>query len=426
MRKKEIIAMLLAGGQGSRMGILSQEKAKPAIAFGGKYRIIDFPMSNCINSGIDTVGVMTQYQPLLLNKHIGIGIPWDLDRSNGGVTILAPHVKGEMGEFYSGSANAAYQNIDFIDAHNPEYVLILGGDHIYKMDYSKWFDFHKKNNCDCSIAVKEVPIEEASRFGIMNTREDDRVYEFEEKPKKPKSNLASMGNYIFRWDILREALITVNKAHPDADFGKHVIPLMLEEDRVMYAYRFQDYWMDVGTLESYWVSNMDLIKTLPDFNLYEDFWKIYTDADHQPPQYLGPDCDVRSSILSEGCQVYGRVYNSVLGPGVLIEDGAIVRDSIVMGGCVIGKNSVLDRCIIDENSRVGSGVVMGVGDNVPNEDKPKIYDTGLTVVGERSVVPDGVTIGKNCVIYGATLSADYPGSRIESGKSVIRYAEEVI
>ncbi|MCL2461539.1 MAG: sugar phosphate nucleotidyltransferase, partial [Defluviitaleaceae bacterium] len=338
----------------------------------------------------------------------------------------APSVKGEAGEFYSGSANATYQNIDFIDSYNPEYVLVLGGDHIYRMDYSEWFDFHKKHKCDVSIAVKEVPMEEASRFGIMNTLEDDRVYEFEEKPKSPKSNLASMGNYIFKWECLREALIAANKAYPDADFGKHIIPMMLKENKVMYAYRFNRYWMDVGTLESYWTANMDLIKTLPDFNLYEDFWKIYTDADHQPPQYLGPDCDVRSSILSEGCQIYGKVYNSVLGPNVQVEDGAIVKDSIIMSGCLIGANTVMERCIIDENSTIGANVVMGVGENIVNEEKPKIYNTGLSVVGENSAVPDDVTIGKNCVIYGATYASEYENGRLESGKSIIHIAEEAL
>jgi len=419
MKKKEMIAMLLAGGQGSRLGVLTNKKAKPAISFGGKYRIIDFPMSNCINSGVDTVGVLTQYEPLILNRHIGIGIPWDLDRRNGGVTILAPHVKGEHGEWYSGTANAIFQNMEYINAYNPEFILILAGDHIYKMDYSKMLDFHKKNQCDATIAVREIPIEEASRFGIMNTREDGRIYEFEEKPSKPKSNLASMGIYIFTWDKLREALVADDKTHDDSDFGKHIIPRMLEENQIMFAFRFTDYWRDVGTVESYWIANMDLIKTLPDFNLYDDFWKIYTDSDHQPPQYTGATSDVRTSLLSEGCEVYGSVYNSVLGPCVYVDEGAVVRDSIIMENCCIGRNSRLERTIIDEGSHVGSDVVIGQGDNIPNEDKPNIYNTGITVVGENSSVPDGVTIGKNCVVYGKTEYVDFEAGRLESGKNII-------
>ena len=425
MKKKEMIAMLLAGGQGSRLGVLTAKKAKPAVSFGGKYRIIDFTMSNCINSGVDTVGVMTQYEPLLLNRHIGIGIPWDLDRRNGGVTILPPHVKGEQGEWFSGTANAIFQNMDFINAYDPEFILILAGDQIYKMDYSKMLDFHVKNHCDATIAVREVTLEEASRFGIMNTREDDSIYEFEEKPKNPKSNLASMGIYIFTWEKLREALIADNKIHSDSDFGKHIIPRMLGKNQVLYAYRFSDYWKDVGTIESYWIANMDLIKTLPDFNLYDDFWKIYTNSDHQPPQYTGVSSDVRTSLLSEGCEIYGAVYNSVLGPRVYVDEGAVIRDSIIMENCYIGRNSRLERTIVDEGSYIGSDVVIGQGDNTPNEDKPSIYNTGISVVGENTTVPDGVTIGKNCVILGETKYSDYEAGRLESGKTKI-HEQEVI
>ncbi|MDR2649169.1 MAG: glucose-1-phosphate adenylyltransferase [Clostridiales bacterium] len=425
MKKKEMIALLLAGGQGSRLGVLTAKKAKPAVSFGGKYRMIDFPMSNCINSGVDTVGVLTQYEPLLLNRHIGIGIAWDLDRRSGGVTILAPHVKGEQGEWYSGTANAIFQNIDYIDAYSPEYVLILSGDHIYKMDYSKMLDFHKKNHCDATIAVREVTMEEAGRFGIMNTREGDSIYEFEEKPKTPKSNLASMGNYIFTWSKLREALIADNKIHNDSDFGKHIIPRMLSENQILFAYRFSDYWKDVGTIETYWAANMDLIKTLPDFNLYDDFWRIYTDSDHQPPQYTGPNSDVRTSLLAEGCEVYGAVYNSVLGPGVFVDEGAVIRDSIIMEDCRIGRNSRLERSIVDEGAQVGADVVIGQGEIIPNEDKPNVYNTGITVVGENSSVPDGVTIGKNCVIYGKTEYSDFESGRLESGKSIL-HEQEVI
>ena len=422
MRKKEMMAMLLAGGQGSRLGILTRNVAKPAVTFGGKYRIIDFPLSNCINSGVDTVGVLTQYQPLRLNQHIGIGIPWDLDKRNGGVTILAPHVKGggDSGEWFMGTANAIFQNIEYIDSNNPEYVLVLSGDHIYKMDYSKMLEFHKENNCAATIAVMEVPIEEASRFGIMNTESDDRIYEFEEKPANPKNNLASMGIYIFTWERLREALIEDSKIHPDSDFGMHIIPKMLEEGQTMYAYRFKDYWKDVGTIESYWQANMELIKTLPEFNLYEDFWKIYTNSDHQPPQYTAAGAKLSTSLASEGCEVYGEVYNSVLGPGVIIEKGAVVKDSIIMENTVVGENCYIDRCIIDENCVIGNNVKMGVGENIVNESKPKIYNTGITVVGDDTVIPSNVEIGKNCVIYGNTVESDYPSNKLESGKSIIK------
>ena len=420
MKRNEMMAMILAGGQGSRLGILTMDKAKPAVAFGGKYRIIDFPMSNCVNSGVDTVGVLTQYQPLTLNAHIGIGVPWDLDRVNGGVSILAPHMReGEIGSWYSGTANAIYQNIDYIDSCNPEYVLILSGDHIYKMDYAAMLKYHKENNADATIAVLEVPMEDASRFGIMNADENDKIYEFEEKPEHPKSNLASMGIYIFTWSNLRKALIEDEKIHPDSDFGKHIIPKMLGENQSLYAYRFKDYWKDVGTIESYWAANMELIKTLPEFNLYEDFWKIYTKSDYQPPQYTGDNASIKTSIVSEGAQIYGSIEHCVISKNVTIEEGAVVKDSIIMEGCVIGKNAVLDRVIVDQNTVIGDNVKMGLWDNIPNEQKPKIYNTGITVIGSDTVVPDNIEIGKNCVVYGKTTAEDYSESKLPSGQSVI-------
>ena len=420
MKRNEMMAMLLAGGQGSRLGILTMDKAKPAVAFGGKYRIIDFPMSNCVNSGVDTVGVLTQYQPLTLNAHIGIGVPWDLDRVNGGVSILAPHMReGEIGSWYSGTANAIYQNIDYIDSCNPEYVLILSGDHIYKMDYSAMLKYHKENNADATIAVLEVPMEDASRFGSMTADENDKIYEFEEKPEHPKSNLASMGIYIFTWSNLRKALIEDEKIHPDSDFGKHIIPKMLGEGQSLYAYRFKDYWKDVGTIESYWAANMELIKTLPEFNLYEDFWKIYTKSDYQPPQYTGENASIKTSIVSEGAQIYGSIEHCVISKNVTIEEGAVVKDSIIMEGCVIGKNAVLDRVIVDQNTVIGDNVKMGLWDNIPNEQKPKIYNTGITVIGSDTVVPDNIEIGKNCVVYGKTTAEDYSESKLPSGQSVI-------
>jgi glucose-1-phosphate adenylyltransferase len=420
LRKKEMIAMLLAGGQGSRLGVLTSNKAKPAVTFGGKYRIIDFAMSNCVNSGVDTVGVLTQYQPLLLNQHIGIGTPWDLDRRNGGATILAPHMKTDNGAWYMGTADAIYQNLDFIDQYNPEFVLILGGDHIYKMNYSKMLDFHKQNKCDVSIAALTVPWEEASRFGVMNIHEDNRIYEFEEKPPQPKSNFINMGIYIFRWDLLRDALERDKQIHPDSDFGKHVLPMLLSEGKRMYAYPFAGYWKDVGTIDSYWLANMDLIQTVPDFNLYENFDKIYTESDHQPPLYTGPNSEIKGSIIAEGSEILGKVYNSVLGPDVIVEEGATVIDSILMEGCYIGKGTRIERCIIDTECTIGEDTVLGTGENTVNMHRPKIYDTGITVIGEFSTIPDKVTIGKNCVIFGKTTPEDYPDYKLESGQSIVK------
>lgn len=419
MNKKEMIAMLLAGGQGSRLGVLTKQIAKPAVMFGGKYRIIDFPLSNCINSGIDTVGVLTQYEPLMLNKHIGIGIPWDLDRSNGGVTTLSPFVKGSQGEWYSGTANAIYQNIRYIDSYNPEYVLILSGDHVYKMDYSKMLDYHKEKGADATIAVLEVPISEANQFGIMNTDELDRIIEFEEKPKQPKSNLASMGIYIFTWKKLREALIVDNEIHEDSDFGKHIIPTMIDGGESVFAYRFKDYWRDIGTIESYWLANMELTYVLPEFNLYDEFWQIYTNLDNQPPQFIGDTARMGQALISEGCEVYGEVQNAVLGPGVIIEEGALVRNAIVMQNTVVKKGAVLERCIVSERCTIGENTYIGHGENKIHEQKPHIYSSGITVIGAETVIPDNIVIGKNCEVGGVTETSDYVGNKLESGSSLI-------
>jgi len=428
VNKKEVIAMLLAGGQGSRLGILTRTKAKPAVSYGGKYRIIDFPMSNCINSGIDTVGVLTQYQPLALNRHIGIGIPWDMDKSNGGVTMLAPHEKASgVGDWYTGTANAIFQNISYIDEYNPDYVLILSGDHIYKMDYAKMLGYHKEHEANATIAVLEVPLDEAGRYGIMNAKEDDSIYEFEEKPQKPKSNLASMGIYVFNWPDLKKYLHMDHKLHDDSDFGKHIIPEMLEDGLKMMAYRFDDYWKDVGTVESYWQANMEMIKIVPDFNLYDDFWKIYTDdTSHQTPLYTGEKASIKTSLVSDGCEIYGKVENSIIGPEVKVCEGAYIKDSIIMKKTVIGKNSRLTRCIIDDECTIGENVKIGEGENVPNADKPQIYNTGITVIGTLSKIPSNVNIGKNCVIYGITFPEHYKDGKLESGKSIILEEEEEV
>lgn len=424
MIKKEMIAMLLAGGQGSRLGVLTSKMAKPAVAFGGKYRIIDFPLSNCINSGIDTVGVLTQYQPLRLNTHIGIGIPWDLDRNVGGVTVLPPYEKSTNSEWYTGTANAIYQNLEYMEQYNPDYVLILSGDHIYKMDYKIMLDYHKANNADITIAAMPVPIEEAKRFGIVVTDDDNRITEFEEKPENPKSNLASMGIYIFSWKVLKNALIAL-KDQNECDFGKHVIPYCFENNKRLFAYEYNGYWKDVGTLNSYWEANMELIDIIPVFNLYEEFWKIYTRTDAIPPQYISSDAFIEKSIIGDGSEIYGKVYNSVIGSGVVIEEGAVVRDSIIMQDTVIGKNTSVEKAIIAEEVVIGDNVEIGVGEEAENVLKPKIYNSGLVTIGECTIIPDGVKIGKNTAVSGETKPEDYPNGELVGGGVIIKAGDNV-
>ena len=417
--KKEMIAMLLAGGQGSRLGVLTADVAKPAVAFGGKYRIIDFPLSNCINSGIDTVGVLTQYQPLRLNSHIGIGIPWDLDRNNGGVTVLPPYERSNNSEWYTGTANAIYQNLRYMESYNPDYVLILSGDHIYKMDYEVMLDFHKENNADVTIATMPVSMEEASRFGIVIADEDKKIKDFEEKPEKPRSNLASMGIYIFSWPVLRDALIAMKDVQ-SCDFGKHIIPCCFENDKRLFAYEFNGYWKDVGTLGSYWEANMELIDLIPEFNLYEEYWKIYTKSDTIEPLYVSPEGHSERSIIGEGTENYGYVQNSVIGSNVKIGKGAVIRDSIIMRDAVIGDRCTIDKSIIAENSRIGEGAVLGVGEEAPNVLNESIYSFGLVTVGEDTVIPENVRIGKNTAISGKTVHEDYPKGELAGGPVIIK------
>jgi glucose-1-phosphate adenylyltransferase len=419
MRKKEMIAMLLAGGQGSRLGVLTAKVAKPAVAFGGKYRIIDFPLSNCINSGIDTVGVLTQYQPLRLNTHIGIGIPWDLDRNFGGVTILPPYEKSDNSEWYTGTANAIYQNLDYMETFHPEYVLILSGDHIYKMDYEVMLDYHKENQADVTIAAMPVPKEEASRFGIVVTDQEGKISEFQEKPPEPKSNLASMGIYIFSWKVLKEALIALENV-PGCDFGKHIIPYCHDRGQRLFAYEYNGYWKDVGTLGSYWEANMELIDIIPEFNLYEEYWKIYTNSGILPPQYISGQAVVDRSIVGNGTEIYGEVRNSVVGSGVTIGRGTVVRDSIIMKDVTIGDGCVIDKSIIAENCEIGANVTFGIGSDVPNRMKPAVYSFGLVTVGENSVIPAGIQVGKNTAISGVTVREDYPNGVLESGETLIK------
>ena len=358
--KKQCVAMLLAGGQGSRLGILTADVAKPAIPYGGKYRIIDFPLSNCTNSGIDVVGVLTQYRPLLLNAYIGSGSPWDLDLAHGGVYVLPPYVTGKSGEWYSGTANAIYQNIQFIEQFNTDYVLILSVDHNYKMDYNKMLQFQIQNNADCTIAVREVPWDEASRFGIMNTNEDNSISEFEEKPAHPKSNKASMGVYIFTWEKLRQYLVAdAEDPNSSNDFGKNIIPKMLDDQQRMFAYDFEGYWKDVGTIESLWEANMDLLTLPMPIDLYDAKWRIYGRNPGLAPHFIAEGASVRNSLITEGCEVYGHVDHSVIFSGVTIREGATVKDSVVMPGAVIERGAQVQRAIVSEDAVIGAGATVG-------------------------------------------------------------------
>lgn len=392
-RKKECVAMLLAGGQGSRLYALTNNIAKPAVPFGAKYRIIDFPLSNCINSGIDTVGVLTQYQPLVLNEYIGNGQPWDLDRNFGGVHVLSPYQKKAKSAWYEGTANAIYQNLNFIKMYNPEYVLILSGDHIYKMDYSKMLKDHIDKEADCTIAAIEVPLKEASRFGILNTNADDSIYEFEEKPKQPKSTLASMGIYIFTAEKLYKYL-EEDEENPDSskDFGKDVLPAMLNAGERMFAYRFKGYWKDVGTISSLLEANMDLLGDPPAFDVNDSDWKIHSRNPLAPPEYLGEKAVVKNSMLALGSEIYGTVENSVISSNVVIEEGAVVKDSVIMSGSVVKSGAAVNYSIIDENVVVEDGAVIGER----KEDAKGISVLGRNiVVGKGSVVKAGDIVDKN-------------------------------
>ncbi len=393
--KTSVVAMLLAGGQGSRLGVLTKSIAKPAVPYGGKYRIIDFPLSNCSNSGIYTVGVLTQYQPLELNDYIGNGQPWDLDRMKGGVHILSPYEAIGGAKWYKGTANAIYQNINFIEKYDPEYVVILSGDHIYKMDYSKMIDFHKKNNADCTIAVLEVPWEEASRFGILATDENNKIYEFAEKPKEPKSNKASMGVYVFSWDKLRKYLIQdENTEGSSNDFGKNIIPSMLEAGERMFAFPFKGYWKDVGTIASLWEANLDIINPNVDLDLSDTSWKIYSRAPEAPPHYIGENAKVENSSVSKGCEIDGNVDYSVIFSNVTIEEDADVRYSVIMPGATVKKGAkvyysiVAENAVIEENAKIGE---------IPEQlDNPE--DWGIAVIGSNARITQGKYIEPNKMI----------------------------
>lgn len=394
--KQEVVAMLLAGGQGSRLGVLTQKIAKPAVPYGGKYRIIDFPLSNCVNSGIEAVGVLTQYQPLVLNEYIGNGQPWDLDGINVGVQILSPYEKKGGADWYSGTANAIYQNINYIDRYNPEYVVILSGDHIYKMDYSKMVAYHKEHNADCTIAVIDVPLAEASRFGILNTNPDGSIYEFDEKPAHPKSTNASMGIYVFSWDKLRKYLIE-DEANPDSsnDFGKDILPKMLADGQRMFAYAFSGYWKDVGTIESLWESNMDLLDPNVTLDLADENWKIYSRNPVVAPHYVSPTGVVQNSLISDGCIIEGNVDFSVLFSNVTIAPGAVVNDSILMPGVVVEEGAVIQYAIVSENAVIKKNAVVGARP----EDIENKEDWGVAVVGDNRTIGEGAVVAPKEMVY---------------------------
>ena len=406
-RNKEWICMLLAGGQGSRLYALTRDVAKPAVSFGGKYRIIDFALSNCANSGVDTVGVLTQYRPLLLNDYIGSGQAWDLDRLHGGVHILPPYQKQEGYDWYKGTANAVCQNIHFIEKFQPEHVLILSGDHIYKMDYAKMLKAHKKNNADCTIAVIDVPIEEASRFGIMNADETGKIYEFEEKPAHPKSTMASMGVYMFTWKTLREYLLA-DEANPDSsnDFGHDLIPAMHSAGERLFAYPFDGYWKDVGTIDSLWEANLDLLNPKVDLDLADPDWKIYSNNLVTPPHYISSSADVQNSLVAGGCKIDGTVDFSILFANVTVEKGAVIKDSIVMPGCVVKEGAVVQYAIVAENAVIDKKAVVGKRP----EDMENLDEWGVSVVGAN------VTIGKKCVVPPkAMIDTDMKGGDSNEG-----------
>lgn len=392
MRHKECVAMILAGGQGSRLGVLTKTLAKPAVPFGAKYRLIDFTLSNCYNSGLDTVGVLTQYQPFELHSYIGIGSPWDLDRNTGGVHMLPPFVRARGGEWYKGTANAIHQNATFIDQFTPEFVLVLSGDHIYKMDYSRMLAFHKATKADATIAVIEVPWKEASRFGIMNTDADNRIVEFDEKPKEPKSNLASMGVYVFSWPLLKKYLEKDDKDRSSShDFGKNVIPAMLQNGQKMMAYGFEGYWRDVGTIESLWEANMDLLSDKPELDLYDPHWRIYSINPTQPPHFVAEGGKVRRIIASVGCRIFGEVENSVLFPGVQVGPGAVVRDSVVMSDVRIGAGAIVDKAIIGQEAVIGEGCQIGLRKNGEDESLTTVVGEQASVAAD-SVIPRGAVV----------------------------------
>jgi len=410
------LALILAGGRGSRLDILSEHRAKPSVPFAGKYRLIDFVLSNCVNSGIFNVGVLTQYLPLSLNDHIGIGKPWDLDRKYGGITILQPYT-GKEGGWYKGTAHAIYQNMSYLRSQDPEYVLILSGDHLYKMNYDKMVEDHIDRNADLTIAAQRVPQEDASRFGILDTDKTGKITDFLEKPENPPNNLASMGIYVFTTDALIKALNKYCSAEK-SDFGHHVIPPMIKNNDV-YAYEYEGYWRDVGTLKSFWKTNLSLTEPIPELNLYDEDWKIHTKSVEKPPVKFGPNSKTKSSLIANGAIINGIVENSVISPGVYIEENVVVRDSIIFNDTRIRKNTIIDKCLIDKEVDIGENCHIGFGnDQTPNDEKPDLLFNGLNIVAKRAVIPDNVQIGRNCRVMSYTRKKDFDEKNIESGSTI--------
>ena len=414
---RDVLALILAGGQGDRLSILSEHRAKPAVPFGGKYRIIDFALSNCVNAGITRVGVMTQYRPRSLNDHIGNGRSWDLDREGGGISLLQPYLGRGISDWYRGTADAVYQNLYFVEESQADDVLILAGDHIYTMDYDRLVEYHRAHDADVTVPVYDVPIEEASRYGILTLGPDQRVTEFNEKPAEPKSTCASTGIYIFKRDVLVERLI-VDAAHDtNHDFGRDILPEMIEAFRV-FGYRTSGYWRDVGTIDAYWQANMDLLADLPEFNLYDPRTVVRTRESRYPPAKIGPQAHVSRSIVNAGDIINGQVERSVISPGVYIEEGAIVRDSIIFDGCRIDHNAVLDHVILDKEIQVGAWCQVGGDDYTPNRERPELLTSGITIVGKRSHLPAGLRLGRNCIVAPLVRPDDFPDMQVPSGETI--------
>lgn len=415
MALKRVLAVILAGGQGNRLGILSDKRAKPAVPFAGKYRIIDFTLSNCVNSGIYNVAVLTQYRPRSLNDHIGIGRPWDLDRMEGGVHLLQPYLGRQEEDWYKGTADAVYQNLSFIEDQRGSLVLILSGDHVYKMNYDEMITFHEGKGADLTVAVMEVPWEEASRYGILQLDSDGRVIDFEEKPKNPKANLVSMGVYLFNKEILKRRVTEDAMKITAHDFGRDVLPAMVGRDKV-YGFRFQGYWRDVGTIKSYWEANMDMLQDEPELNLYDREMAVHTKPEDRPPVRTGPRARIINSLVCDGSIVHGTVEHSVLSPGVVVGEGSVIRDSIILNDTKIGREVIIDKGILDKNVHVGDGVHIGYGEDfTPNRRYPQCLSFGITVVGKSTTIPAGVKIGHNCIIGSNIEPSHFSGDHVASG-----------